>query len=69
MAHTDSDGSHEDNMSLSKKRDKIVTDFLVSFGVSTQRINWEYFGETKPIKQNVNEENKALNRRTEYVLF
>lgn len=61
--HTDSDGTEEYNMKLSKSRVEAVKDFLVANGVEASRIATSYYGESKPIADNNTEEGKAKNRR------
>lgn len=63
--HTDGDGTEAYNMKLSKNRVEAVKRFLVANGVDESRIEIEYFGETKPIASNDNENGKARNRRVE----
>lgn len=63
--HTDSDGTEEYNMKLSKSRVEAVKDFLVANGVDASRIKTSYYGESKPIADNSTEEGKAKNRRVE----
>jgi outer membrane protein OmpA-like peptidoglycan-associated protein len=66
--HTDDVGDDAQNMTLSKNRAKAVIDYLVSLGISSARLKSEGFGETKPKVPNTNSENRALNRRTEFVI-
>ncbi len=66
--HTDSDGNDEDNMELSENRAKSVVDWLVDKGISSSRLSFKGFGETKPIVENSSKENKAKNRRTELTI-
>ncbi len=63
--YTDSDGDNNDNLKLSEERAKSVRDYIVSKGIDSKRLFYKGFGETKPIVENNNSENKALNRRTE----
>ncbi len=63
--HTDSNGTEEYNMRLSKNRVKAVKDFLVANGVEASRIKTAYFGESKPIADNKTEEGRAKNRRVD----
>ncbi len=66
--HTDSRGSDKSNLSLSKRRAKAVQDFLVSKGISSDRLDSEGFGETKPIASNKSKSGRASNRRVEFVI-
>ncbi|MDG1333461.1 MAG: PorP/SprF family type IX secretion system membrane protein [Crocinitomicaceae bacterium] len=63
--HTDGDGTEAYNLKLSKNRVEAVKRFLVANGVDESRIEIEYFGESKPIAANDNENGKARNRRVE----
>ncbi|HIP36440.1 MAG TPA: hypothetical protein EYG85_06265 [Crocinitomix sp.] len=63
--HTDSQGAAQSNLILSKKRAEAVKQFLVSRGVSADRIIVQYFGETKPIADNNTAEGRQKNRRVE----
>lgn len=67
--HTDSDGSDETNMTLSKARGKAVMDKLISMGISKDRLKSNGFGESKPLDNNSTPEGKANNRRVEFVKF
>jgi outer membrane protein OmpA-like peptidoglycan-associated protein len=67
--HTDSDGSDEINMKLSKARGKTVMDKLVAMGIDASRLKYNGFGESKPIDTNGTPEGKANNRRVEFVKF
>ena len=71
-SHTDNKGSDEYNMDLSKRRAESAKSFLLRQGISSNRIETNYFGESKPAAQNTNkdgsdsEEGRAKNRRTEF---
>jgi outer membrane protein OmpA-like peptidoglycan-associated protein len=67
--HTDSDGSDQTNMTLSKARGKAVMDKLISMGIASNRLKYDGFGESKPIDNNNTPEGKANNRRVEFVKF
>jgi len=64
--HTDSVGGEAMNMRLSQRRAEAVRDFLVSKGVSPDRLEAIGFGPTKPIASNKTARGKAQNRRTEF---
>ena len=61
--HTDDFGSPEYNMELSRSRVQAVKDFLMLNGVTADRIELNYYGETKPVADNSTEEGRAKNRR------
>jgi type IX secretion system PorP/SprF family membrane protein len=63
--HTDSDGTEEYNIRLSRNRVEAVKYFLVANGVAKSRIKTSHFGESRPIADNKTEEGKAKNRRVE----
>lgn len=65
QGHTDSLGSEEYNHKLSQERAEAVREFLISQGVSEERVIARGYGETKPIADNSNPENRASNRRVE----
>lgn len=50
--HTDSKGTNEYNNELSSRRAKAAKKYLVSQGISSQRLILEYYGEEKPIAKN-----------------
>lgn len=61
--HTDSDGTAEYNEGLSARRAATVRDYLVSRGVSEERMTARGYGESQPIADNTTREGKARNRR------
>lgn len=70
-SHTDSKGSDETNLALSKNRAQAVYDYLVMRGVSKSRLTFQGYGEKKlknRCKNGVNcsESEHQKNRRTEY---
>jgi outer membrane protein OmpA-like peptidoglycan-associated protein len=65
--HTDSDGDDASNQSLSERRAKAVADQLVSMGIPASRLTSKGWGETKPVGANNTPEDKAVNRRVEFV--
>ena len=66
--HTDNVGSSVHNLELSENRAKAVYDYLVSKGITANRLSYKGFGETKPIADNATEEGKQQNRRTEITI-
>ena len=67
--HTDSDGTVEHNLQLSKKRAEAVKEALIAKGIAASRLSTQGFGENKPIQSNDTAEGKAQNRRVEFVLL
>lgn len=67
--HTDNVGSDSDNLTLSRNRAKAVNDYLVKAGISSSRLKFEGYGESKPMDTNDTAEGRQNNRRTEFVRF
>lgn len=65
IGHTDSSGSDAVNNPLSVNRAAAARDYLVSRGVSSQRIMIDGRGSKEPITSNDNAANRAKNRRVE----
>jgi len=63
--HTDSIASAESNLELGQRRANIIKNYLVSKGVSSNKILTSSMGETRPIADNSSSEGRAKNRRTE----
>ena len=67
--HTDNVGNKKSNLELSDKRAQMVHDYLLKAGISDLRLSYKGFGEDKPLVQNNNEDNRAINRRTEFFIL
>ena len=67
--HTDNSGNPEKNMILSQNRAKSVMDYIVSKGITADRITFKGFGITKPMVANDTPENRQLNRRVEFTIL
>ena len=68
VGHTDSDGDDALNMTLSKKRSLAVKSVLAKeLNVSESRIDTDGKGETQQLLPNSSSENKAQNRRVEFI--
>lgn len=63
--HTDNVGTAAYNINLSGKRAEEVVRYLVSNGITRERISAKGYGLTMPVASNETEEGRALNRRTE----
>ena len=69
VGHTDSAGSLEANIALSKRRAKAVMEHLIKeYGVSAAQVNADGVGFLSPIASNLTSEGRAQNRRVEVVL-
>ncbi|MFQ5651224.1 MAG: OmpA family protein, partial [bacterium] len=65
--HTDDVGTAEYNRELSQKRADSVRDYLIVQNVSAERLVAVGFGETQPIVGNDTDEDRAENRRVQFV--
>ncbi len=67
--HTDQRGSDDYNQSLSERRAEVVKDYLLKRGVTGDRMEHQWFGESRPINNcndvTCTEAMHQLNRRTE----
>lgn len=68
LGHTDSSGARDANIALSKARANTVVAYLVSQGVSAQRLDAEGRGPDKPVASNDTPEGMAKNRRIDFVV-
>jgi len=68
VGHTDSDGDNAKNIDLSKRRAVSVKHVLSGdFGIDDNRIQTDGKGELEPLSSNTTAENKAKNRRVEFI--
>lgn len=73
VGHTDSKGTDDYNLALSKQRAEAVAGFLRDLGLADSRLRIEGRGEAEPVAGNEidgrdNPEGRALNRRVEFVV-
>jgi outer membrane protein OmpA-like peptidoglycan-associated protein len=61
--HTCNIGTAEYNLALGERRASAVRDYLVSRGISADRLQTVSFGEERPKHDNAREETRRLNRR------
>ena len=66
--HTDNVGDKRLNQALSEHRAKIVANYLVRHGIAATRITSEGYGGSRPIADNAREEQRAQNRRVEFIV-
>jgi len=64
--HTDDVGDTEANLILSTDRAFEVFGYLQESGVDPDQMDFKGFGESKPLVPNKSEEDRAINRRTEF---
>lgn len=64
--HTDNQGSKASNQKLSESRAKSVVDFLVSEGITADRLEFKGYAFDQPIADNSTKDGRALNRRVEF---
>lgn len=67
--HTDNVGEDPLNQALSEARAKTVHDYLLAKNIAPERLRFRGFGESKPIESNDTLEGRAINRRTEFVVW
>jgi len=64
-AHTDNSGSDGYNQALSDRRAASVMNYLVSHGISADRLSSKGYGESQPMVSNDTREGRMQNRRVE----
>ncbi len=67
--HTDSTGTDEYNLDLSKKRSQSVANYLATQQVNPARFTIMGYGESQPIATNESSEGRAQNRRVEVAIY
>ncbi len=65
--HCDERGTREYNLALGDRRATATRDYLVSLGISANRVEIVSYGEENPAVQGEGEQNWSLNRRGEFV--
>jgi outer membrane protein OmpA-like peptidoglycan-associated protein len=69
VGHTDSAGSDDYNLTLSKNRANAVTSYFTKNGISKARLTTNWFGETQPLHDNSTAEGRAHNRRVNVAIL
>jgi len=64
--HTDTIGSDDTNLELSRRRAEAVADYLKKAGIAAERMTAVGYGNTRPIASNDSEAGRAQNRRIEF---
>ncbi|MBS3818779.1 peptidoglycan-associated lipoprotein Pal [bacterium] len=67
--HCDERGTEEYNLALGEKRAKSTFDYLVSLGISPDRMKTISYGESQPLAKGSNEKAWAKNRRAEFTII
>ncbi|MEB0262335.1 MULTISPECIES: OmpA family protein [unclassified Mucilaginibacter] len=67
--YTDNVGNEQANVALSEKRANAVYQYLSANGIVATRLVYKGYGEAQPIAPNTTEDNRALNRRTEFMII
>ncbi|MCO5934898.1 OmpA family protein [Mucilaginibacter sp. RB4R14] len=67
--YTDNVGNEQANVTLSEKRANAVYQYLSANGIVATRLVYKGYGEAQPIAPNTTEDNRALNRRTEFMII
>lgn len=74
-SHTDSVGSFDYNIDLSRRRAESTVRYLINKGIAPDRLTAKGYGETQPIARNTNPDGtdnpagRAKNRRTEFKIL
>lgn len=68
QGHTDDLGDDAQNMKLSEERANEVKRFLIAQGITSNRLSSKGFGETLPKVPNNSDKNRAVNRRTDFLI-
>lgn len=69
QGHTDDLGNDAGNLALSQDRAYSVMEYLSEQGLKLNRMKFKGYGETKPKVQNDSDENRAINRRTDFKIL
>jgi outer membrane protein OmpA-like peptidoglycan-associated protein/tetratricopeptide (TPR) repeat protein len=64
--HTDNVGDDERNLTLSNQRALVTMTYLIEKGIGKDRLQAVGYGETQPKVPNNSEQNRAINRRTDF---
>jgi OmpA-OmpF porin, OOP family len=69
QGHTDDVGTPDHNLDLSQRRADAVKEWLVQAGVERDRLVAKGYGMDKPIVPNLTTQNRAKNRRVEFLIL
>ena len=65
MAHTDNQGTEDENLDLSARQAKAISAYLIDQGIDRNRLEIEGYGASLPVVQNISEADRERNRRIE----
>ncbi len=68
QGHTDDTGTPDYNEDLSQRRANSVVRYLVEHGVAAERLSPRGYGQSRPLAPNTTDENRAKNRRVQFVI-
>lgn len=68
-AHTDNEGSDQQNLLLSERRAQSVVNYLIETGITPEHLVAKGYGLRNPLVPNTTDANKALNRRVEFKII
>lgn len=66
--HTSDHGDPQKNQILSKKRAEAVYNYLLSAGISSDRMTYRGYGQSRPIALNTSEEGRSKNERVQFLI-
>jgi outer membrane protein OmpA-like peptidoglycan-associated protein len=69
QGHTDNQGDETKNVTLSQNRANAVKEYLIQLGINQERLEAIGFGSSKPKVSNDSDENRRLNRRTDFLII
>lgn len=69
QGHTDDQGDASKNITLSQNRANAVKEYLISLGINIDRLEAIGYGSAKPKVPNDTDENRKMNRRTEFQIL
>ncbi|MBI3133079.1 MAG: OmpA family protein [Bacteroidetes bacterium] len=68
QGHTDDQGDNTHNKELSSNRARSVMEYIIARGIAADRLKSEGYGESRPKVPNTTPENRAKNRRTDFLI-
>ena len=68
IGHTDDKGTDSYNQQLSERRAQATTSYIQSKGIASSRLKAKGMGESDPVVDNTNDDNRGQNRRVEFVI-